>query len=150
MTENLPQGINGFLTRAKRATYAAGGAEQPSSRPESHDLRYEEDGWVYIDSYVGGEAFAGEEVVWKDGAPVWAMNYCGRVLGEGFDGDFLKQALLRVPENAPFRGPIEYQQGAYLYCNAASGDNRWFFGREEIFRSGVSIYECIYHGGMIR
>ena len=139
-----------FLLRAKRATYAAGGEESAPSRPGSHDLRYEEDGgWLYVDSYLGGERFIGEEAVWKDGVPVWAMNYSGRVAGKGFDGDFLKAALLRVPESAPYRGPIEYQDGPLLYCNTSAGAPDWFFGREEIFRSGVSVYECIYHGGIV-
>jgi hypothetical protein len=150
MTENLRKTFIDFLLRAKRSTYAAGGEESDSSRPLSHDLRYEEeDGWLYIDSYLGGERFVGEEAVWKDGAPIWAMNYSGRVIGKGFDGAFLKEALLRVSENTPYRGPIEYQDGPLLYCNTSAGAPDWFFGREEIFRSGVSIYECIYHGGVI-
>lgn len=140
-----------FLMRAKCSTYAAKGQESDSSRPQSHDLHYEEeDGWLYIDSYIGSEQFAGEEAVWKDGIPIWSMNYCGRVTGNGFDGDFLKEALLRVPQHAPYRGPIEYQDGSFLYCNTYAGEPGWFFGREEIYHSGVSIYECIYHGGMIR
>lgn len=149
--ETLHTDFIGFLLRAKHSTYAANGQENDSSRPNSHDLRYEEEnGWLYIDSYLGGEQFAGEEAVWKDGVPVWSMNYCGRVTGNGFDGDFLKEALLRVPTQAPYRGPIEYQDGSFLYCNTYAGELGWFFGREEIYHSGVSIYECIYHGGMIR
>ena len=140
-----------FLLRAKRATYAAGEGASESSRPNSHDLRYEEadGGWLYIDSYLGSERFLGEEAVWKDGVPVWAMNYSGRVVGKGFDGDFLKAALFQVPESAPYRGPIEYQDGPMLYCNTVAGAPDWFFGREEIFRSGVSVYECVYHGGVV-
>ncbi len=147
--ENLPPQIRDFLIRAKRATYAAKGQESPPTRPGAHDLRYEEGDFQYLDSFVGSEQFAGEETVFHGGHPIWAMNYCGRVTGEGFDGDFLKAALMRVPEDAPFRGPIEYQDGAFLYCNTCAGDPRWFFGREEIYRSGVSIFECVYHGGAI-
>lgn len=141
-----------FLVRAKRATYAGGGPESEASRPKAHDLHYAEaDGaWRYIDSYFGGEQFVGEEAVWKDGEPVWAMNYSGRVFGEGFDGAFLKSALRSVPEEMPARGPIEYQEGSNLYCNTLAGDMTWFFGREEIYKNGVSIYECVYHGGFIR
>ena len=97
-----------FLLRAKRATYAAGGAQTAPSRPESHDLRYEEGGLLYIDTFLGGERFAGEEAVWLDGLPVWAMNYAGRVVDERFSGPFLKAALLRVPEDLLFRGPPLY------------------------------------------
>jgi len=153
MTENHPLDLIRFLLRAKRATYAAKAPEQAEpSRPGAHDLRYEEaeDGWLYIDSYLGSEQFVGEEAVWKDGAPIWAMNYCGHSVAEGFDGDFLRAALMAVPDDAPFRGPIEYQDGPLLYCNTLSGNPGWFFGREEIFKSGVSVYECMYHGGIVR
>lgn len=151
MTENLRSDLIDFLLRAKCSTYAANGQEVASSRPASHDLRYEEEnGWLYIDTYLGSECFIGEEAVWKDNTPIWSMNYSGRVIGKGFDGGFLKEALLRVPKNAPYRGPIEYQDGPLLYCNTWAGEPDWFFGREEIFKSGVSIYECIYHGGIVR
>lgn len=150
MTGSLPKGFRDFLVRAKRATYAAHGAESEPSRPNSHDLRYEEEnGWLYIDSYVGSSRFAGEEAVFCDGRPVWAMNYCGRVVGEGFSGAFLKASLMRVTAEAPYRGPIEYQDGPNLYCNASAGDIDWFFGREEIYVSGKSVFECVYHGGVV-
>lgn len=148
--ENHLNEFREFLLRAKRSAYAAKAPESAPSRPQSHDLQYrEDDGWLYIDTYLGGEQFAGEEAVWKDGVPIWSMNYCGRVTGSGFDGDFLREALLRVPTQAPFRGPIEYQDGSFLYCNSYAGALDWFFGREEIYHSGVSIFECMYHGGMI-
>ena len=59
-----------FLLRAKTCTYAAHGAETLPSRPNSHDLRYAEGDLLYIDTYLGGVRFAGEEAVWKDGVPV--------------------------------------------------------------------------------
>ena len=34
------------------------------------------------------------------------MNYYGRVIEENFNGDFLKEALLQVDEELPFRGPL--------------------------------------------
>jgi len=63
-----------FLLSAKQNTYAAKGAQAAPSRPSSHDFRYQENDLLYIDTYVGGEAFAGEEVVWVGEAPVWSMN----------------------------------------------------------------------------
>lgn len=151
MENHLKPTLNAFLVRAKQATYAGQGPEATPSRPASHDLHYSEaDGWLYIDTYLGGDGFAGEEAVWKDGSPIWAMNYCGRTTGEGFDSSFLKAALRNVPEDAPFRGPIEYQDGPHLYVNTYSGDPGWFFGREEIYHGGVSVYECIYHGGLVK
>lgn len=142
--------IIAFLLRAKRKTYAGKGAESPSSRPGSHDLQYQEGDLTYIDTYLGGERFAGEEALWIGGKPVWSMNYAGRVTGEQFSGDFLKEALLLAPEAAPFRGPEQYARDGYVYRCAHTGDTAWFQGRETISLNGWEIYECFYHGGTIR
>lgn len=149
MTEKAARS-KAFLLRAKRATYAAKAPEVEPSRPASHDLRFEADGgWLYIDTYLGGPQFAGEEAVWKDGTPLWAMNYCGRVKGPGFSGDFLKQALLRVPEDMPYRGPAEYREGSLLYRRESEGDMDWFHGHEEIYENDACVYECVFHGGAV-
>ena len=86
-----------FLLRAKRATYAGGdGGAVASSRQASHDLAYREGDWAYLDTYLGGYAFIGEEAVWQDGKPLWGMNYYGTMtepeIPEGFS-DFLKLSL---------------------------------------------------------
>ncbi|HBA04821.1 MAG TPA: transcriptional regulator, partial [Clostridium sp.] len=60
------------------------------SRPNSHDLEYTEGTLKYIDTYIGGEKFAGEEAIWQDDTPFWSMNYIGRILDERFLGSFLK------------------------------------------------------------
>ena len=139
-----------FLIRAKRATYAGKGAETSSSRPHSHDLVYHEGELMYYDSYLGGSDFAGEEALWISGEPVWSMNYAGRVIGEEFSGDFLKEALLLVPEDMPFRGPREYSSGAYRYSCEINGDFDWFQGKETISLNDTLIYECFFHGSSIR
>jgi len=138
-----------FLLRAKRATYAGDGPANASSRPLSRDLRYEEGPLLYIDTYLGGEKFAGGEAVWKDGRPVWAMNYSGRVLGAGFSRDFHLSALRLGTAERPFRGPSRHDDGDYSYRCAVDGDALWFIGREEIFFGGAVIYECVFHGGEI-
>lgn len=138
-----------FLIRAKRATYAGKGAESPASRPGSHDLAYREGGLLYYDTYLGGERFAGEEALWINGVPRWSMNYVGRVTGAPFSGDFLKEALLRAPEDMPFRGPAAYQSGDYTYRCVVEGEFDWFRGRETITYRDGEIYECRFHGGRI-
>lgn len=57
--------IVAFLLLAKKNTYAATDNKTSSSRTISHDFHYEGDnGYVYYDSYLGGECFASEEAVW--------------------------------------------------------------------------------------
>ena len=138
-----------FLIRAKKATYAGKGAETSSSRVKSHDLVYREGEYMYYDTYLGGEKFAGEEALWISEEPYWSMNYVGRVTGDNFSGDFLKEALLKVPEDKPFRGPEEYTDGDYSYKCEISGEYDWFQGYETISYKGTVIYECYFHGGLI-
>ena len=82
-----------FRLEANINTYAAYMNEVDSTRPASHDFRFESGDYMYHDTYVGGEEFAGEEAIWKNGVTVYAMNYMGRVLDDKFSGDFLKEAL---------------------------------------------------------
>lgn len=158
-----------FLIEAKRNTYAGFGPKSSSSRPLSKDYKYQKGAFLYIDSYVGGECFSGTEVVWRDNSAIFSMNYCGRTLDEKFSGDFLKEVLRKVDVTAPYRGPEFYQVGEYIYQSKVVGDMRWFQGYEEIFygRNNNSsihnaklpmeaivkidkVYECYYHGGIMK
>ena len=139
-----------FLIRAKKATYAGKGAETASSRVKSHDLVYRDEDLMYYDTYLGGEKFAGEEALWISEVPCWSMNYVGRVTGENFSGDFLKEALLRVSEEQPYRGPAYYTSGDYTYHCDTEGTFDWFRGKETIEYRGNVIYECFFHGGLIK
>ena len=138
-----------FLLRAKRATYAGGGVEVEPSRLASHDLQYSEGDLKYIDTYLGSAKFSGEEAVWKDGVPFWSMNYIGRVVADGFSGDFLKDALSQGTKELPYRGPLRYESEDYLYVCSVKGDFNWFYGHEEIFFGSKKVYECLFHGGNV-
>lgn len=143
-----------FLLRAKKSTYAAGDAGQvASSRIASHDLAYREGEWSYLDTYLGGHAFIGQEAVWKGGIPMWGMNYYGSMtvpdVPEGF-GDFLKLALRNVTPEAPFRGPARFACERYLYSCEWEGKPGWFRGEELITQDGQAVYMLDFHGGVIR
>jgi hypothetical protein len=139
-----------FLMEAKQATYAGKGPELTPSRPASHDLEFVRGNLKYIDTYLGSEKFAGEEALWEDDQPLWAMNYAGRVTAEGFSGDFLKAALFLVPEDKPFRGPEHYTDGHLIYKCSVDGDFSWFNGSEVIWAGDIMVYECMFHGGVIK
>lgn len=136
-----------FLLEAKRHTYAAKHHQVQSSREGSVDYQYEKEGYLYYDTYLESEKFAGEEAAWQNGEPIWSMNYVGRVLGEQFSGDFLKEALKRGTKEMPYRGPAIYQNGDYTYHCKVEGEFVWFQGYEEIFYQKEKIYECYFHGG---
>lgn len=150
LTGNNTDEIIAFRLEANVNTYAAFMNEVDSTRIDSHDFRYEKGNYVYHDTYVGGEQFAGEEAIWKDGRAVYAMNYMGRVLGESFSGNFLKEALKKADFNMPYRGPEYYQSGEYTYKSKVSGDFTWFQGFEEIYCNDAKVYECYFHGGLLR
>ncbi len=138
-----------FRIEAGCNTYAASMNEVPPARPDAHDYRYARGQYVYRDTYLGGERFAGQEAIWQSGKAVYAMNYAGRVLDERFSGNFLKEALRAANPQMPFRGPAIYQAGEYLYRAKVIGDVRWFQGEEEIYCNDIRVYEGCFHGGLI-
>ena len=60
-----------FRLEANVNTYAGFMNETDSTRLDSHDFQYEKGAYVYHDTYVGGEQFAGEEAIWKSGKAVY-------------------------------------------------------------------------------
>lgn len=149
MNTNLEQLI-AFRLEANVNTYAAYANQTESTRFDSHDFTYSNGSYTYHDTYVGGEQFAGEEAIWYEGKAQFAMNYVGRVIGQQFSGDFLKEALRNADRKMPYRGPEYYQSGEYTYkCNVA-GDFSWFQGYEEIYCKSEKVYECFFHGGLMK
>lgn len=139
-----------FRLEANANTYAAFLNEVASTRMNSHDFHYEAGEYVYHDTYVGGEQFAGQEAIWKAGTAVYAMNYAGRVLNERFSGNFLKEALRAADEKNPYRGPDYYQSGNYTYKSNVTGNIEWFQGYEEMWYEETKVYECYFHGGLMK
>ena len=140
-----------FLLSAKKNSYAGNGTEEKQPcRPLAHDFIYEDEDFLYLDTYLGGTAFSGEEAVWEKQQdkriPIWSMNYAGRILADGFNSRFLKEALSHVQKEAPFRGPELYRKGEYVYHCSQQGNMQWFQGREEIYYRNQKVYECEFHG----
>jgi hypothetical protein len=149
----ISEGFIPFLIRAKRNTYASGIAPSYSSRPCSHDLQYAESPFLYIDTYLGGIHFIGEEAVWENGVNIWGMNYYGKMLTdripEGFS-PFLKTSMRQVSPDAPYRGPAQFGQGDFIYHCSWSGSLIQFEGEELIHWKEKPIYHLVYHGGEIQ
>ena len=78
------------------------------------------------------------------------MSDMGRVLGQQFSGDFLKEALRKADKKMPYRGPEYYQAGEYTYKCTVAGDFCWFQGYEEIDWGEEKVYECYFHGGVTK
>ncbi len=143
-----------FLITAKKATYAGNSnmfAE--SCRNASKDLKFEKGKYVYLDSYFGGFAFIGNEILWENNVPIYGMNYYGTMLidsiPEGFSS-FLKKSLLIIPNEAPYRGPREFHENEYSYFCEWEGPIETFKGYEYILLNNSKIYELNFHGGIVR
>lgn len=139
-----------FLLRAKRATYAGHASEAASQRPAAHEFSYAEGEFSYRDSYYGGCSFYGQEVVCRSGQPIWCMNYGGRTLSDAFSGDFLKLALRHGTTDTPYRGPQLFRSSENTYTCDANGGLDWFCGTEAIYYQDRLVYECRFHGGLVR
>ena len=147
--------LEAFIVKAKAATYVGGGDKSESCRPKSHDLKFQDGDFAYLDSYFGGIDFIGEEVVYYKGEPVWAMNYYGRILRpemiEAVEaGQIIKQGLSAMYREGRFLGGFEYDTGDGVYNDTSEGTVTAFTGKEWITREGVIVYDLIYHGGLIK
>ncbi len=154
MTGTPPE-LEKFIVRAKAATYVGSGVHRLSCRQASHDLEFHESPFAYLDSYFGGTDFIGEEVVYENQQPVWAMNYYGRILEParitGAEaGLAIKESLSQLYQEERFLGGFEYATEYGVYHDTNQGDFTSFTGREWIERDGLIVYELHYHGGLIK
>lgn len=143
-----------FLVKAKINTYASG-REGVILKNGSKELVFSEGKFLYRDRYFGSNPFIGEEVVFCKGKRIWGMNYYGYTIPwEGVSSKevyvFLREALKRVGQGRPFRGPEKYERHAFKYVNNTEGDVTKFNGTEKIFYKEKEIYRLLYHGGCIR
>ncbi len=129
--------LNAFIVRAKSVTYVGDGEHVPACRPGSHDLKFADGDWSYLDSYFGGRDFIGEEVVYYQGKPVWAMNYYGRILRPDLitpaqAGQVIKASLSKMYSEGRFLGGFEYQHEGFTYTDTNEGE-RSFLPRPGIY-----------------
>jgi Domain of unknown function (DUF5680) len=155
MEKNLANDLEQFVVRAKLATYVGDGVIANPSRLGSHDLEYANGSWSYRDSYFGGTDFLGQEVVWLDGTPIWAMNYYGRVVRlDLIDGEragrTIKAALSGMYKEDRFLGGFEWSGPYGRYVDTSIGDVTEFHGREAIVVEGVEAYVLDYFGGLVK
>jgi hypothetical protein len=147
--------LNDFIVRAKAATYVGDGRGAASSRPGSHDLVHADGAWSYRDSYFGGQDFLGQEVVWHDDEPVWAMNYYGWVVDPASitaaeAGAVIRSALSALYAQGRFLGGHDHAVDGWSYRDRSTGTVGRFEGREQISGpDGAVVYELVYAGGLI-
>lgn len=154
-TDTLLQQLGSFIVRAKAATYVGDGEKTTACRMGSHDLKFEDGAFSYLDSYFGGEDFIGQEVVYYQGEPLWAMNYYGRIIDAqkitaAEAGQIIKKSLSRLYAEGRFLGGFEHVVAGSTYVDTNQGDLESFRGKEWITRANSRVYELVYHGGRIK
>lgn len=131
-----------------------GGSKTDASRQGSHDLTWSEGDWDYRDSYFGGTNFIGQEVLWLQKTPYWAMNYYGFISrpdlidGERA-GSTIKGALSTMYRTGRFLGGFQWTVEFGTCIDRSEGDARHFHGREVIMVGGDEACALHYCGGLI-
>lgn len=147
--------LSSFLVEAKKSTYASGDkANKIINDDKSTTLVFIKGDWKYHDNYFGGEPYGGREVVFYKNLPIYIMVYYGFVdkTVPEFNSIYkvLQSALSLIPEEKPFRGPLEYIQDNLIYKNNFQGEVDNFQGEEFIYdENGKILYNAKYIGGLI-
>jgi hypothetical protein len=158
---SIPHNFAAFLVDSKRRTYAGLDDEATVAAPllrSSKQLEHRAPPYAYRDIYFGMGFFVGQETVSRDDRVIWSMSYSGGVRAEITDRDtflaiykFLRQALLAVRAEEPYRGPRLFEQADMVYRNEVEGSLDRFHGIETIARrDGVPLHELRYSGGLLR
>lgn len=147
--------LNAFVVAAKRATYVGDGVRAEPSRPGAHDLTFIDGDWSYRDSYFGGTDFIGQEVLWRGGEPIWAMNYYGYIarpdlIDGARAGATIKVALSAMYAEGRFLGGWDFDGPHGRYRDRSTGDVSHFHGRETITVGGIEAYALDYLGGLVK
>lgn len=147
--------LSKFLIKAKILTYA-GGEETNEKILEggARELTFENNEFKYCDRYYGFNPFIGEEIVKKNDKIIWSMNYYGKIISFIIPAKeiykFLQQAMRRIEEDRPFRGPNNFTMGDFKYIDESTGDVNDFSGTEKILFKGQETYRLLYHGGIVK
>ena len=142
-----------FLVDSNKVGYAGGEEKKWVKEADgSTTIPFQKDEWRSHDNFFGGEPYGGRVVVFYRNKPVWMMVYYGWVTESAATNpvyQILRNALMQMPEDYPFRGPKEYQEGEYIYTNSWGGDIEKFSGEEKITDGGELIYKADYFGGFV-
>ena len=151
---SLPE-LSQFIVKAKAATYVGSGEKSLSYRPGSFDLQFHSAPFSYLDSYFGGTDFIGQEVVYFVHEPVWVMNYYGYILRNDLISaaqarQVIKVILTRLYEEGRFLGDFTFAHSDFVYTDTNQDDFTHFTGKEIITHDAITVYELVYHGGLVK
>jgi hypothetical protein len=149
--------LKDFLYKANANGYASNEARILPERPGFKELEYREGEWYFRDSYAGHFCAPGQEIVYHKDQPIWAMSYNGGMKKEYHSDDyftdetlkFLKEALLAMDKDKPYRGPSNYRRDEWWYISKVKGEIDDLIGNEKIYNNNKLVFEQNFIGGMI-
>lgn len=147
------QELSQFLYDSNQAGYGTGEQKQWIKESDgSTSIPYQKGDWKSHDNFFGGEPYGGRIIVSYKNKPTWMMVYYGFVV-EGIKPDLvygiLRKALLKMPKEAPFRGPKKFEDDDLLYLNNWLGNVENYSGEEQILQGKKVIYKANYMGGLV-
>lgn len=132
-------------------TYAVADARRPAHLPNGA-RQYVETvrGVLYEDTFVGGNPFAGWELLSVSGQPMWAMTYFGRACSEPGAVFAALRGFLRAGSTEGWHRAAEHAvSGEWTYRGSYVGDFDQFTGSETLERDGVAVYDATFSGGLV-
>jgi hypothetical protein len=128
---SIPHDLATYLVEAKRRTYAGLDDDATVAIPllaGSKQLEHRAPPYAYRDIYFGMEFCVGQETVSRDDRLIWSVSYSWGARGDIWDRDtfleiynFLREALLAIPVEEPYRGPRLFEQAGMIYRNEVEG-----------------------------
>lgn len=146
-----PEDLKKFIAEARRNTFAGDGVSVDNPRLKgSEELEFRKAEWHYQDIYFTGKNnFIGQEVVYYNARPVWAMMYFGNSMPKP-ETEFLKRALLDLSEKCRFGEKCELKKKDFHYEDNGEGTIERFKGLEKMSVHQKDIYKLNYQGGIIK
>ena len=142
-----------FLFKTTQCGYGNPDTQIEQALDGANVIDFQEGDWRMLDTYYGGQPYAGQEVIYYRDTAVWAMQYRGWLLSIELPTsqiyNFLRKALLAAPAEYPYREPKELIQDDLVYRNQWRGDIDNFEGEEAIILNSQEIYKGAYFGGNV-
>lgn len=139
-----------FIAEARGNTYAVDST--PIENPRlfgSVQLEYQKANYLYQDIYfTGSKIFIGQEIVYYNNRPVWAMNYFGDAIGKNVTA-FLKESLLKLTQECRFGRNCQFEKRGFKYQDEGRGNLKYFSGKEQISQKNKYVYSLTYQGGLL-
>ncbi|MDP2741655.1 MAG: DUF5680 domain-containing protein [bacterium] len=139
-----------FIIEARKDSLFGGSI--PADNPRligSSQIEFQKGDFFYQNIFFKRQkGIIGQEIVYQNNRPAWGMNYFGSFIQkEVFD--FLETSLLKLLKDCRFGQACELERKEFKYKDEGEGKLEKFFGKEQIFLKGKTIYELNYRGGLI-